>query len=154
VNSALQRARESVDGRRDARHTAGSAGGSASTAVRELLARYIEAWELADVGKLVSLLHEDATLAMPPFSEWLQGAGAIGGAIGAMVFADLGPGAIAMVETEANGVPALAAFFRDPATGAFVPRSLHLLEIAQGRIQSFTAFLDASLVERFATLDR
>ena len=40
---------------------------------RELLARYVEAFERYDIDSLTSLLHEDATQSMPPYEMWLRG---------------------------------------------------------------------------------
>ena len=44
---------------------------------RELLARYVDAFERYDLDALTSLLHEDATQSMPPYDMWLQGYDAI-----------------------------------------------------------------------------
>jgi RNA polymerase sigma-70 factor (ECF subfamily) len=136
VNSALQRAREAVvvqpsqpparDPQRDV-----------------ILARYVEAWERTDVGALVALLCEDATLAMPPIREWLAGASAIGGAIDVMVFRPAGPGTFQLVPIEANGLPGFAVYAGGQAM------ALHLLELREGRIAAITAFIDPSLFPRF-----
>src|SRR5947199_7163034 len=63
VNSALQRARGTID-----RHLPGTMGQAADPAERELLNRYVAAFERADMDGLVALLREDATLRMPPES--------------------------------------------------------------------------------------
>jgi RNA polymerase sigma-70 factor, ECF subfamily len=149
VNSALQRARETVESRADAKSTAIAPVDDPGT--QALLAKYIEAWELADVNKLVALLHEDATLAMPPFSAWLLGPKAIGASIDAMVFGAQGAGGIKMAPTRANGAPAVTAYFRDAVTGSWSPRGVHVLEIREERITAIHAFLDGSLVEKFST---
>jgi len=67
VNSALQRARETLAQRPISDRPPEDETTSA------LLARYVSAWEQADVSLLVSILREDATLAMPPFASWLSG---------------------------------------------------------------------------------
>ena len=155
VNSALQRARESVGARRAAAQSPPGMGASALDAsARDSLARYVQAWERADVAQLVSLLREDAILAMPPLSEWLQGPAAIGAAIGGMVFAEAGPGVFVLVPVEANGEPAFAMYGRDPATGTFVPRSVHVLAIEDGAVRAITAFLDPRLPPKFAAPPR
>jgi RNA polymerase sigma-70 factor, ECF subfamily len=144
VNSALQRARETLAARATkVSPTIDDADTSA------LLSRYVEAWELADVNALVALLHEDATLAMPPLPQWIAGASAIGASIGAMVFGPAGPGAFKLVRTEANGQPALAAYQRDRDSGELRATALHVLELRQGRIDAITAFLDPSLFPAF-----
>ncbi len=136
VNSALVRARESLAARGTAPPAAASDGPT-----RELLARYVQAWELADVTSLVALLHEDATLAMPPLAEWLAGSAAIAASLQAMVFGPAGAGAFRLLATEANGRPAFAAYQRDPASGELRPMALHVLDLADGRIAGITAFL-------------
>ena len=40
---------------------------------RELLDRYVDAFERYDMESLTSLLHEDATLSMPPYELWMRG---------------------------------------------------------------------------------
>jgi RNA polymerase sigma-70 factor (ECF subfamily) len=61
VNSALQRARATIEAEAPARAVA-----PGRRTQRELLARYVDAWERADIGALVALLREDAVLTMPP----------------------------------------------------------------------------------------
>src|SRR5437588_11986011 len=70
VNSALQRARATLgaaDVSRDA------APGSLDDADRELLARYVDAFQRYDIDSLTSLIREDATQSMPPYDLWLRG---------------------------------------------------------------------------------
>ena len=71
VNSALQRARATLEARD---LTASDAEPSAlDEPDRELLARYVEAFERYDMEALTSLIHEDATQSMPPYELWLSG---------------------------------------------------------------------------------
>jgi RNA polymerase sigma-70 factor (ECF subfamily) len=147
VNSALQRARATLAERAgEARAIPPPLG---DPEVSSLLSRYLRAWELADIGALVALLREDATLAMPPMSQWFVGREAIAASIGGMVFAPAGPGAFRLEPTEANGLPAFAAFRREPG-GGWQPLGLHLLEVRGGRISAIMAFLDPSLPAAFA----
>src|SRR5918998_1664891 len=71
VNSALQRARATIEAEAPARAVA-----PGRRTQRELLRRYVDAWERADVAALVALLREDAVLTMPPEAT-IFGAGAI-----------------------------------------------------------------------------
>jgi RNA polymerase sigma-70 factor, ECF subfamily len=141
VNSALQRAREVLADRpasapsRDASHDA-------------LLVRYVEAWERADATALIALLREDATLSMPPMSMFIRGAAQIGDAIRSMVFEPSGPGSMRLVATEANGMPAFAAYQRDEH-GVFAARALHVVELRDGKVANVVAFLEPSLFPRF-----
>jgi len=145
VNSALQRARETIAQRAGALRAAPPTVDDATTRV---LAKYMQAWELADVSMLVSLLHDDATLAMPPLPGWLHGARAIGASIAAMVFNGDAHGRYRLVKTSANGLPAYAAYAKDEA-GELRPAALHLLELRDGRIDAIIAFMNPALFVAF-----
>lgn len=69
VNSALQRARTTIEAEKRAV--------SPGAGQRDLLRRYVDAWEEADIDGLVELLREDAVLTMPPEPS-IHGAAAIG----------------------------------------------------------------------------
>jgi RNA polymerase sigma-70 factor (ECF subfamily) len=133
VNSALQRARATLGAVRaepqpqqvDAEHA-------------ELLAQYVDAFERYDVDRLVTLLHEDAVQSMPPFAMWIRGNRDIGRWL-------LGPGAgcrgSRLLPTSANGSPAFGQYRVDPA-GGHAPWALQVLDVEDGRITGFHAFLD------------
>jgi len=143
ANSALQWARETVDTRADRWREAPPP----DAPTRELLARYVRAWENADVGALLVLLREDATLAMPPLPLWLRGPDAIGASVGAMVFRAEARGLFRLIATEANSLPAFAAYRRTTA-GAYEPVALHLVETREARISAITALLAPTLFTR------
>src|SRR6201993_3911049 len=73
VNSALQRARARPPGDRD------SVAEPQQARQRELLDRYVAAFENADVAGLVAVLAEDAMFEMPPLLTWFRGRGALRG---------------------------------------------------------------------------
>ncbi len=164
VNSALQRARETLAKRAGAGLDAKDAPDSAKTPLLELddeeisglLSRYMRAWEMADIDALVALLHEDARLSMPPLPQWIAGRDAIAASIQQMVFLPSGPGAFRFLGTAANGQPAFAAYKRQE-DGTYKPYGLHLLGL-RGRggvagiaagIAAIDAFLDPSLFALF-----
>ncbi len=151
VNSALQRARETIEQRAGSLREAPDAPPSA--AVSALLARYLSAWEAADVGALVSLLREDATLSMPPFSTWLLGHDAISRSLGGMVLVPAARGNLRLVATRANGEHAFAVYQRDPASGALRAGVIQVLTLRDGLVASIDAFLDPSLFARFGLPD-
>src|SRR5258707_125184 len=70
VNSALQRARATLDASNLSEFDAAPA---LDDSDRELLARYVEAFEAYDMDALTSLIREDATQSMPPYDLWLSG---------------------------------------------------------------------------------
>jgi RNA polymerase sigma-70 factor (ECF subfamily) len=133
VNSALQRARA----------TLAAAGGTPDPRPldaddRELLARYVDAFERYDIDAFVRLLREDATQHMPPFEMWLRGADDIGAWM-------LGPGAACrdsvLIPVSANGTPAFAQY-KPSEGGGREPWALHVLEVEDGRIAHISSFLD------------
>jgi RNA polymerase sigma-70 factor, ECF subfamily len=66
ANRALQRARATLRDRLGERRTEWGAGSEPSAAERDLVRRYLEAHERADIDALAALLGEDVRLAMPP----------------------------------------------------------------------------------------
>ena len=136
VNSALQRARATLD---ESDLSATDTAPTLEEPERELLARYVEAFERYDMEALTSLIHEDATQSMPPFDLWLSGRDDI--------FAWwLGPGAgcrgsRVIPTTSANGSPAFGQYKPSETGQGYDPWALQVLEIKDGRIDEFTFFL-------------
>ncbi len=136
VNSTLQRARATLDARNV---SASEPVPSLDESARELLARYVEAFERYDMEALTSLIREDATQSMPPYELWLSGRNDI-------LRWWVGPGAgcrgsRVIPAATANGSPAFAQY-KPGATGGYDPWALQVLELADGRIVEFTFFLD------------
>ncbi len=139
VNSALQRARATLE---TADLQSGKAVGELDAEDRELLARYVEAFEAYDLEALTSLIHEDATQSMPPYDLWLSGRDDI--------FAWwLGPGigckGSRVVPTKsANGSPAFGQYKPSETGDGFDPWALQVLEVRDGAIRELTFFLDTA----------
>jgi RNA polymerase sigma-70 factor (ECF subfamily) len=135
VNSALQRARSTLAAR-----NVSPASGPLSDSQSVLLDRYVDAFERYDVDALVALMHEDATLSMPPYVLWLQGPDAIKAWL-------LGRGCgcrgSRLVPTAANGLPAFAQYRPAPG-GGYTPWSLTILELSGDCIAHWNAFLDTT----------
>jgi RNA polymerase sigma-70 factor, ECF subfamily len=136
VNSALQRARATLEANEV---SASEASSSVDEADEELLARYVAAFEAYDMDALTSLIKEDAQQSMPPYDMWLRGRDDI--------FAWwLGPGIgcrgsrVIPVES-ANGAPAFGQYKPSPG-GGYEPWALQVLEVEDGRIVDLTFFLD------------
>jgi RNA polymerase sigma-70 factor (ECF subfamily) len=136
VNSALQRARATLEAT-DLRPTETVT--ELSEAERELLARYVEAFEQYDIDALTSLIQEDATQSMPPYDLWLRGREDIfawwfGPGIGCR-------GSRVIPTMTANGSPAFGQYKPSP-DGGYEPWALQVLEVSDGRIVELTFFLD------------
>ncbi|MGH8901204.1 MAG: sigma-70 family RNA polymerase sigma factor [Egibacteraceae bacterium] len=138
VNSALQRARSMLA---SGDLSAAAASRPMDDAQRALLARYVDAFERYDVESLVSLLHEDAMLSMPPYELWLRGHLDIRRWL-------LGQGAgcrgSRLVPIAANGSPAFGQYRPSGPQDRYEPWALQVLEISAGRIVGFNAFLDTA----------
>jgi RNA polymerase sigma-70 factor (ECF subfamily) len=135
VNSALQRARATLE---QVELTPETTVGEPD---RELLERYVKAFEDYDVDALTALIHEDATQSMPPFDLWLSGREDIfawwfGAGIGCK-----GSRVVPAAST-ANGSPAYGQYKPNDAGDGYVPWALMVLEVSGGRIAEFTFFLD------------
>jgi RNA polymerase sigma-70 factor (ECF subfamily) len=142
VNSALQRARASLGGDEVVSTTTVSASGDGMDAeTRAMLEKYVDAFERYDVEALVSMLHEQAVLSMPPYDLWLTGPETIGRWF-------TGPGiecaGSKLIATSANGLPAFGQYRPSGPGGAHEPWALQVLEISDGRIVGFNAFLDTA----------
>ncbi|GAC1656273.1 MAG: sigma-70 family RNA polymerase sigma factor [Gemmatimonadaceae bacterium] len=139
VNSALQRARATLDARNPTVMPR-----TLSAEQTQLVARYADAFERYDVDALTALLHEEATLSMPPYDLWLQGHDSIarwltGFGIGCK-------GSRLVPVTACGGTPAFGQY-RD---GGAERWALILLELNGCRITSMTSFLDVqTLFPRF-----
>jgi RNA polymerase sigma-70 factor (ECF subfamily) len=133
VNSALQRARATVAARNG--HQPAE---PLSETQSMMLERYVNAFHDYDVDALVSLLREDATLSMPPFTLWLRGPATIRTWL-------LGRGAgcrgSRLLPTCASGAPAFAQYRPSPG-GGHTPWALIVLELDGDGIASWNSFLD------------
>jgi RNA polymerase sigma-70 factor, ECF subfamily len=136
VNSALQRARATLDGLGADAATPGDM----DEASEELLSRYVAAFEAYDMDALTALLHEDATWNMPPYALWLNSHEDI-------VAWCLGPGhgcrGSRLVATSANGSPAWGQYKPAPG-GGWEPWSLQVMETRHGKVSGLTFFLDTA----------
>ena len=143
VNSALQRARATLAARHDGDGQA--IDGKATDrpmddAQRQLLARYVDAFERYDMDALTSLLKADATWNMPPYELWLQTHRDI---VGWCLGPGIGCKGSRLIPVMANGSPAFGQYKPDPA-GGLAPWSVQVLELSGERISGITFFLDTA----------
>jgi RNA polymerase sigma-70 factor (ECF subfamily) len=134
VNSALQRARATLEATEITPET------SFEEPDRELLERYVKAFEDYDFDALTSLIREDATQSMPPYDLWLSGRDDIFSWWAGPGITCKGSRVITVVN--ANGSPAFGQY-RPRETGeGYEPWALQVLELSGGRIAELTFFLD------------
>jgi RNA polymerase sigma-70 factor (ECF subfamily) len=139
VNSALQRARATLAARNLTPTDAPAAPDEGMH--RELLTRYMDAIERMDVDLLVSVLHEDATLSMPPYELWLRGAAEI--ARWWLQPEPAGCKGSRFVPVMANGVPA-SAQYRPAPDGGYRAFAIQFVDVSEGRLVGLHAFLDTA----------
>ena len=135
VNSALQRARTTLAERNV---TADAATEPRDPAQQELLARYVDAFERFDVEAMVALLHEDATMMMPPYPLWMRGADEYGKWL---YGGGSGCRGSRLLPVAANGAPAYAQWRSSP-DGGYTAWGIHVLEISGDRIAGINFFVD------------
>lgn len=137
VNSALQRARATLQASEVSYGEAQPEG--MDTAQKELLARYVEAFEAYDLDALTTVIQEDAHQSMPPYDMWLSGREDV-------LAWWFGPGiecrGSKLVPTvTASGTVAFGQYKPRPAGGGHDPWALQVIELTDGGIGEFTFFL-------------
>jgi len=136
VNSALQRARATID-ERDIAET--DAVVPMDPEQREMLARYVDAFQRYDVDALTAVIREDASQSMPPYDMWLSGRDDIltwfhGPGIGCA-------GSRLIPVEMANGSVAFGQYKPSEAGSGYDPWAVQVLEFVGGKVAEFTFFL-------------
>jgi len=148
VNSSLQRAHAQM---KQVSPTEDDVVEPVSADQRELLERYVAAFQDYDMDAIVELFTKDAVWEMPPFTGWYQGAENIGRLISTQCPAK-GPGDMRLIPTEANGQPAFGLYMRgeDGVHRAF---QLHVLDVMPSGVAHVASFFDLRLFGTFGLPD-
>ncbi len=154
VNSALQRARAAVDERVPEQTQQATLRSLGDDSLRELVDRYVDAWERCDVQAFAAMLAQDATFSMPPLSTWYRTREGIAG--WATVSSMSGAWRWRAEPTRANGQPALGFYAWDEDAQAYLPFALCVISFRGAEISDVTAFIvrsteasDPEAYERF-----
>jgi RNA polymerase sigma-70 factor (ECF subfamily) len=139
VDSALRRARKTVDQRLPEQSQQVTLRSLSDRALRQVVQRYVTAWERNDVDAVVAMLTEDAKLAMPPVPTWYRGREQVGIFLRSQPLA--GTRRWRLVPVRANGQLAFGAYAWDDKTQTFTPHAVDVLTLRGGQIQDITAFL-------------
>ncbi|WP_199043878.1 RNA polymerase subunit sigma-70 [Glycomyces salinus] len=150
VNSALQRARAALEADRP---EPADVLDPDDPEQRELLRRYVAAFQTHDLAEMTALLREDATTSMPPFAWWMRG----GERIASLMTSSEACAGDRLVPTALNGAPGFGQY-RPDESGRLRPFAVILVEPRGDRIAQIVTFLGTA--ERFeefglpASLDR
>jgi RNA polymerase sigma-70 factor (ECF subfamily) len=146
VNSAMQRARKTVDERLPEQSQQATLHSLGDERIRELVAAYVEAWARGDVEAVRALLAEDAVFSMPPWASWWRGRETIAGfAKEAHEFC----AASLPVPISANGQPAVAYYHLDSDTQKYLPAAIDVVTLEGPLIKEITAFVTPDAFSRF-----
>jgi len=147
VTSALQRARAALQERGSVPRERAPAPGSA--AERELVGRFIEAFEAGDVPRVVELLTEDAWVTMPPEPFEYQGHEAIAAFLHHTRQVAGPDRETRFTSVRANGQPAFAHYVRERGEPRAHLSGLFVLTLAGDRIWAITRFARPNVPSRF-----
>lgn len=144
VNSLLYRARQTISA-----SPMVVASDPDDPAVKALLARYVRAWELADIAELLATVSDDVRFSMPPLAMWYQGSRDVASFIEAAIFGPARPHGVTMMLGRANGQPALATYAPGP-DGSLVIDGLQVLDLSPdgAKVRAITSFRDPDLAVR------
>jgi RNA polymerase sigma-70 factor, ECF subfamily len=145
VNSALQRARRTVEERMPPMSQQATLRELGDDRMRAVVEDYADALERGDIDRVLAMLTEDATWSMPPLPEWYAGHDAI------TDFLERGPMRRRWrhLATRANGQLAVGCYMWDDDAGRYAAQVIDVLTLRGERIAAITAFIDAELFDSF-----
>jgi RNA polymerase sigma-70 factor (ECF subfamily) len=139
VNSALQRARATVDERLPEQSQQATLRSLGDDRLREIVDGYVDAWQRGDVQAVVGMLTEDASFAMPPLGTWFRGREALEIFLAGWPMSGLWRWR--PLQVRANGQVALAFYSWDPDEESYLPFALNVLTFRGELISDVTAFI-------------
>jgi RNA polymerase sigma-70 factor, ECF subfamily len=147
VDSALQRAHKSIEQRVAAQTQQATLRALGDRELRQIVNRFADAWQRNDVDAVVAMLADEARMAMPPWPSWYRGHDAIA------TFLSSWPLSIRkrwqLLQTGANGQPAVAGYLWDEQTTAYRAETIIVLTFQGARIEEITAFRSPEFFPHF-----
>jgi RNA polymerase sigma-70 factor (ECF subfamily) len=150
VDSALQRAHKAVDERLPERSQQAVLGSLDDQGLREIVDRYVDAFERADVDAVVAMLAADGAMTMPPLPTWYRGREAVAAFLKTEVLRDK---RWRLIPARANGQLAFGNYRWDEERETFKPRSISVLTLAREGIAEITTFIGPELIPSFGLPD-
>jgi RNA polymerase sigma-70 factor (TIGR02960 family) len=145
VNSALQRARTALAALLPPDRERAPLPNSPRE--RAVVGEFVDAFESADVERLVALLAQDAMLTMPPEPLEFTGRAAIAGFLTSLPW--WRPGAARLLPVRANGQPAFGYYLVDPKAPVAHVSGLMVVTLSGDQISALTRFADNGLAPHF-----
>jgi RNA polymerase sigma-70 factor (ECF subfamily) len=147
IDSALQRAHKAVDDRLPSRSQQQTLRLLGDEQLGELVERYVAAWERNDIDAVVSMLAEDARMAMPPLPSWYSGRKQVEWFLRSY---PLRAGRRwRLVPARANGQAALSTYQWDPEAEEFASHSLSVLTFRGNEIEEIVAFVESRWISAY-----
>jgi RNA polymerase sigma-70 factor, ECF subfamily len=150
VNSALQRARATLERKLPTRSQQETLRALGDQRSRELVDRFLDAWHRADITAIAAMLSEEATFTMPPVPTWFRGRDDVA----AFIVARMEKARASHTDwrfeiTTANGQPTLIGHRRNADTGGYELGMVAVLTFEEELIASVTAFIGPDALARF-----
>jgi RNA polymerase sigma-70 factor, ECF subfamily len=139
VNSALQRARETIEERLPDESQQATLRSLGDERIRDTVESYMDAMTRGDVDAVIAMLAEDASWSMPPMSTWYRGREALVAFLTEWPLS--GEWRWRNLPARANGQPAFASYTWDEDTGRYLPFSLNVLSFRGEHIGDVTSFI-------------
>jgi len=139
VNSALQRARATIDKQLPDQSQQETLTAIGDERLRELVEQYADAWERNDVDTVVSMLADDVAFTMPPMARWFRGLEDVRGFL--EMWSMLPEWGWKGIPVSANGQAAIAFYSWDAEQGARVPFAVNVLTFEGEKIREVDAFI-------------
>ena len=146
VNSALQRARRTIDERLPVATQQATLRELGDERLTEVVRRFVDAFESGAVDEILAVLADDVTFSMPPYAGWQKGRDAVGES---WLMPGGPPPRLRYVPTSANGQVALATYQYGPEANRYTPIALDVLTLRGNQIADVIAFRDVGLFPRF-----
>jgi RNA polymerase sigma-70 factor (ECF subfamily) len=146
VNSALQRARATLEGLQPPRPERAPLPDSPGE--RELVGDFVDAFQNGDIDRVVALLTDDAWLTMPPEPYEYQGHAAIGRFF-TMAYGVHDASRLRLVPTRANTQPAFGFYVKDPQADIARARGVFVLTLGGAQISAITRFGNHGILPHF-----
>jgi RNA polymerase sigma-70 factor, ECF subfamily len=153
IDSGLQRAHKAVDARLPQRSQQATLRSLDDRDLRRIVEGFVVAWERADIDAIVSMLAQDAVLAMPPDPAWFAGHDAIAAFLAATPLAPTTP-RHRLVPTEANGQVAFGHYSWSDERNAFMRHAITVLSLRDTEIAQLTFFRSSDAFTGFDLPER